>query len=136
MFSGMVTFGVSGVLRPMMPIFTPATSTMRSRRAQAGVSPEDFSCRLAERNGKEAMAAFFFSAPNGSSVGLRGMASGPTGPKSNSWLPTAAAAYPIRLYAFTTGSPSKKFESSVPWKRSPESTSTTRPGFAARNACT
>ena len=74
-----VTFGVSGVESPMMPMRAPATSTIVYGLAHAGVAPVAFSVTLAARNGNLAMAAFFFSAPTGSSSG-RAMVVGPTGP--------------------------------------------------------
>ena len=77
-----------------MPTLRPATSTSVVGRTlvHPGVAPLAVSIRFAARNGNRASAARACSAPRGSSAGVRGVAALPTGPKSNSWLPIAAAA--------------------------------------------
>ncbi len=79
-FDAIVTFGVSGVDSPMMPSFTPATSTIVYGSAHDGVLPVSLSVMFAERNGYFASDAFLFSAPSGSSPGWRTTESTPTGP--------------------------------------------------------
>ena len=81
------------VITPTMPTLTPATSTSVVGRTlvHRGGAPLAVSIRFAARKGKRASAARARSAPRGSSVGARGVAGLPTGPKSNSWLPIAAA---------------------------------------------
>ncbi len=103
-FAGNVMNAVPAFARPMMPTFTSPTSAMcvPPKLGQAGGAPVASSTRFAARNGKCASAARALSAPRGSSPGARGDVAGPTGPKSNSWLPTAAASYSSALYARTT----------------------------------
>ena len=125
----------------MMPIRTPEAATMVDPRtfSQATVCPVSLSIRLAARSGKRASRARCFRAPRGSSWSVMGTGFGPAGPKSNSWLPMAAAATSSALYAATMLAPSTRFDSSVPCHMSPASTTSTAPpspDLAARNALT
>jgi hypothetical protein len=88
----MTIFGVSSVRRPTTPTSTPAmvTTVEAWRFFHAGARPDLVSTRLAESKGKRASTMRARSAPWGSAP-APGSAE-PTGPKSNSWLPTAAAA--------------------------------------------
>ncbi len=92
--AAIVVYGVESVLAPTIPTFTPATSTITDAGmfGHAIRAPVCLSRMLAETNGNRASAARALSAPRASSVADPGVAAGPAGPKSNSWLPTAAAA--------------------------------------------
>ena len=89
------------VITPTMPTLRPAASTSTDGLTFGQLTGcfVAASSRFAARNGNRASAARAFSAPRASSDGSRGITEGPTGPKSNSWLPTAAAVYPSALYA-------------------------------------
>jgi hypothetical protein len=132
----MVWFSASFVITPTMPTVTPAASVSidGSTLGQVTGRPVVASIRLAARKGKCASAARALSAPRGSSDRDAGVAAGPTGPKSNSWLPTVVAVYRSVLYASSTEAPSVRFDSSVPWNMSPASMSSTAPASRARAA--
>ena len=93
-FAGIVVYGVDSVATPTMPILTPAASIS----VDAGMfghlirCPDSASRMFAVRIGNFASAARALSAPRGSSSTDCATTAGPSGPKSNSWLPTVAAA--------------------------------------------
>ncbi len=92
-FEAIVAVNAPRVITPMIPTLTPAawTRTAGFTLAHSTARPLAASTRFAARNGNAASDARAFSAPLGSSAGEREVAAGPTGPKSNSWLPIAAA---------------------------------------------
>ncbi len=93
-FAGIVVNGVDSVLAPMMPTIVPATSTSVDGGMFGHLIrlPDCLSVIFETRNGNFASAARAFSAPRGSSSTEAAVTAGPSGPKSNSWLPTAVAA--------------------------------------------
>ena len=91
--AGMVVNGVASVVTPTTPTTIGPFSTMNepSTLSHGGRLPVSASRTLAIRNGNAASAARARSAPRASSPGLLTVTAGPGGPKSNSWLPIAAA---------------------------------------------
>ena len=77
-------------------VAVPSSNMAMAKLARPG-APTGFASlpvlttRLAATKGNLACAALAFRAPRGSSVADCGVARGPTGPKSNSWLPIVAA---------------------------------------------
>jgi hypothetical protein len=90
--SALVVRGVDSVVTPMIPMRTPARSTRTDGATFGHDTGRSPSSRLAPSNGKRASAARALSAPRGSSLSSAGTGRSPAGPKSNSWLPMAAAA--------------------------------------------
>lgn len=81
-FAAIVELSAAAVTTPMIPIRTPAVSTMVEglTLGQSTGRPVDSSMMFAARNGKRASAARAFNAPRGSSPRPAGIAAAPIGP--------------------------------------------------------